>query len=101
MWLDGGYIELNRKLEGGRGWQCMANAALGPSHLTSFHFEELTFHLSSLYVCQSPTMNDLGLTDDDIKTLPMIGDFLNTSSKVLVGTLNSKSSVSNVRSGQV
>jgi hypothetical protein len=38
-----GYIELNRKLEGGRGRQCVANAALGPFHLTSFRFEELTF----------------------------------------------------------
>jgi len=46
-------------------------------------------------------MNDLGLTDDDIKMLPMISDFLNASSKALVGTSNSKSSVSNARSGQV
>ena len=38
-----GDMELNRKLEGGWGRQCVANAALGPSRLTSFRFEELTF----------------------------------------------------------
>src|SRR6266851_6439174 len=102
-WLDGRYMELKRKLEGGRGRQCMANAALGPSYLTSFRLKNL--HLSSSYVRQSPTTNDVGLTDDDTKTLPktlpMIGDFLNASSKVLARTTNSKSSVSNARSGQV
>jgi len=57
--------------------------------------------LSSSYVRQSPTTNDVGLTDDDIKTLPMIGDFLNASSKALARTPSSKSSASNARSGRV
>ena len=38
-----GDMELNRKLEGGLGRQCVANAALRPSHLTSFRFVEHTF----------------------------------------------------------
>ena len=94
-----GYIKLNRKLEGGRGRQCVANAALGPSHLTLFVLKNL--HLSSSYVRQSPTTNDLGLTDDGTKTLPMICKFLNASSKALARTPNSKSSASSARSGQV
>jgi hypothetical protein len=94
-----GYIKLNRKLEGRRGRQCVANAALGPSHLTLFVLKNL--HLSSSYVRQSPTTNDLVLTDDDTKTLPMICNFLNTSSKALGRTPNSKSSASSARSGQV
>jgi hypothetical protein len=94
-----GYIKLNRKLEGGRGRQCVANAPLGPSHLSLFVLKNL--HLSSSYVRQSPTTNDLGLTDDDTETLPMICSFLNASSKALARTPNSKSSASNARSGQV
>jgi hypothetical protein len=38
-----GYLELNRKLEGGRGRQCVANSSLGLSLLTFFRFEELAF----------------------------------------------------------
>ena len=68
-----GDMELNRKLEGGWGRQCVANAALGSSRLTSFRLKNL--HLSSSYVRQSPTTNDLGLTDDDTKMLPMIANF--------------------------
>jgi hypothetical protein len=89
----------NRKLEGGRGRQCVANAALGPSHLTLFVLKNL--HLSSSYVRQSPTTNDHGLTEDDTKTFPMICNFLDASSKALARTPNSKSSASNARSGQV
>ena len=57
--------------------------------------------MSSSYVRQSPKTNDVGLTDDDTKTLPMICNFLNASSKALARTPNSKSSPSNARSGQV
>jgi hypothetical protein len=55
----------------------------------------------SSYVRQSLTTNDLGLTDDNTKTLPMICHFLNASSKALARTPNSKSSASNARSGRV
>ena len=61
-----------------------------PSHLTLFVLKKL--HLSSSYVLHSSTTNDLGLTDDDTKTLPVIGNFLNVSSKALARTPNSKSS---------
>jgi len=60
------------------------------SHLTLFVLKNI--HLSSSYVPHSPTTNGLGLTDDDTKTLPMIGNFLNASSKALSRTPNSKSS---------
>ena len=69
------------------------------SHLTLFVLKNI--HLSSSYVRQSPTTNDLGLTDDDTKTLPTICNFLNASSKALARTPNSKSSASNARSGQI
>jgi hypothetical protein len=92
-------MELNRKLEGGRGRQCVANAALGSSHLTSFRFEEPT-----LVVPERPPESDNEQPwahRPDTKMLPMIGNFLHGSSKALLRTSNSKSSTSNARSGRV
>ena len=89
MWLDG-ICRVEQKVGRRTGTAVRDQCCPWPSHLTLFVLKNL--HLSSLYILHSSTTNDLGLTDDDTKTLTVIGNFLNESSKALARTPNSNSS---------